>query len=411
MKLRMIALLTFFLIISLYTKAQFYPDVLNYNINGAPVNGIKIKTNIPFISTTAMPTVLIQGYAFNIAEPINIIMNWYVYGTGIINTKAISGGGYAPTITLANENGKVSIYLDSKVFYQRIHISAFAQGLSQDIAANYTGWSAVDSLLIPEATAATVVPYQSRLSGSISLPGGSVITSTGSIGLGYASPTAKLDIAGGINLRSTITNASTRPAISTTKIAGEIRGVSPVGDASDDGFIRLSAGGGTNISAQSFIEMTGFSTVSDMYKTIRMGTGGVEVIRINGSGNVGIGTSNPGLYKLAVEGTIGARKVQVKQTSWADFVFDDNYQLPSLYEVDKFIKANKHLKGIPAANEVLENGLDIGENNKMLLQVSEELMLHNINLRKDLDNLRFEIVTQRMMDLQNEIFPNRKKTK
>lgn len=105
-------------------------------------------------------------------------------------------------------------------------------------------------------------------------------------------------------------------------------------------------------------------------------------------GNVGIGTATTGEYKLAVEGTIGARRVQVKQTSWADFVFQQDYQLPSLHEVENYINANKHLSGIPSAEEVAKNGIDIGEMNKKLLQKVEELTLYMIEMKKEIEQLK-----------------------
>src|ERR1700722_2495294 len=37
-----------------------------------------------------------------------------------------------------------------------------------------------------------------------------------------------------------------------------------------------------------------------------------------------------------------------------DFVFDKNYKLPTLPEVDKYIKENKHLPGIPSATEIVK---------------------------------------------------------
>lgn len=105
------------------------------------------------------------------------------------------------------------------------------------------------------------------------------------------------------------------------------------------------------------------------------------------SANVGIGTTTPGTYKLAVEGTIGARKVKVTQSAWADFVFAPDYRLPSLQELDEYIKKHKHLPDIPTEAEVLEDGVDLGEMNKKLLQKVEELTLHIIDLNNRLKAL------------------------
>lgn len=95
-------------------------------------------------------------------------------------------------------------------------------------------------------------------------------------------------------------------------------------------------------------------------------------------GSVGIGTTTPGSYKLAVKGSIGAMRVKVSQAEWADFVFEPGYKLPSLQELERYIKTNKHLPDVPSAKEVTSEGLDLGEMNKILLQKIEELTLHLI---------------------------------
>lgn len=115
----------------------------------------------------------------------------------------------------------------------------------------------------------------------------------GRLGVGTNSPTARLNIAGGgIKLASGLGNSTTRPNLSTSSIGNyEIRGVgggSPQIDAQDDGFLRLSAGGGTSVNTQSSIDLSGYSTVSDMSSNIVMRTGGTERLRVDASGNVNI---------------------------------------------------------------------------------------------------------------------------
>jgi hypothetical protein len=122
----------------------------------------------------------------------------------------------------------------------------------------------------------------------------------GNVGIGTTSPTAKLNIAGGgIRIATGFGNATTRPALNSGSVGSyEIRGVGSGGgtaqsDGSDDGFLRLSAGGGTNTNTQTSIDLSGYSTVADMSSTIVMRTLGTERLRIDPYGKVGLGTSSP----------------------------------------------------------------------------------------------------------------------
>jgi len=102
------------------------------------------------------------------------------------------------------------------------------------------------------------------------------------------------------------------------------------------------------------------------------------------NGTVGIGTTNTGSHKLAVEGSIGAREIKVEANGWSDFVFSNDYRLPTLTEVENHIKEKGHLKGIPSAEEVEENGFFLGEMDSKLLQKIEELTLYTIQQQKEI---------------------------
>jgi hypothetical protein len=117
------------------------------------------------------------------------------------------------------------------------------------------------------------------------------------------------------------------------------------------------------------------------------------------NGNVGIGTTNPGGFRLAVEGKIGAREVVVTTTSpWPDFVFHEDYNLPSLEELEQNIKESGQLPGIPSAEQVKKSGISLGEMQSKLLQKIEELTLHMIKLSKENEALKKRIVTLELTD-------------
>ena len=104
------------------------------------------------------------------------------------------------------------------------------------------------------------------------------------------------------------------------------------------------------------------------------------------TGNVGIGTTSPS-YKLDVNGTIRANEIIVNTTG-ADFVFADDYQLRPLSEVKAFIQENKHLPEIQSAKEMQENGVGINELQTQLLQKIEELTLYLIQQEQIIEELR-----------------------
>lgn len=92
--------------------------------------------------------------------------------------------------------------------------------------------------------------------------------------------------------------------------------------------------------------------------------------------------------RLAVGGTIRAEEVVVQlRSNWPDYVFSESYALPLLSDVEKFVKENHHLPGIPSASEVKQNGNNLGEMDALLLRKIEELTLYLIQLRKDNDEL------------------------
>lgn len=118
----------------------------------------------------------------------------------------------------------------------------------------------------------------------------------------------------------------------------------------------------------------------------RLGVNGNAVI----TGAVRIGnTVTPSGYKLAVDGKAICTELLVRLVpNWPDYVFQNNYKLPGLNDVEEFIKTNKHLPGIPSAAEVEKNGVNVGEMQKLQMEKIEELTLYIIELKKEIEKLK-----------------------
>ena len=122
-------------------------------------------------------------------------------------------------------------------------------------------------------------------------------------------------------------------------------------------------------------------------ESLALRTGGnLNRIVIDKNGNVAIGDFLP-TNKLDVNGTMRAKEVIV-ETGWADYVFEKNYKLRSIEEMEQFINENKHLPNIPKASEIEKNGLKVGETNKAMMEKIEELAMYVIQLKKEIDLLK-----------------------
>ncbi|HBH49803.1 MAG TPA: hypothetical protein DDX98_14255 [Bacteroidales bacterium] len=127
-------------------------------------------------------------------------------------------------------------------------------------------------------------------------------------------------------------------------------------------------------------------------------TNGVSRMFVNESGLVGIGLSrftNNSVWQgamLAVNGGILCEKVKViSNVPSSDYVFEKNYELMPLTQVEEFISQNSHLPEVPSAEEFKENGYNIGDMDDLLLRKVEELTLYIIEQDKKIRKLSEEL--------------------
>ena len=113
-------------------------------------------------------------------------------------------------------------------------------------------------------------------------------------------------------------------------------------------------------------------------------------------GKVGVNaTNNTSEYALAVNGGIITTEVFIQEVDvWHDDVFNDDYKLIPLGDLQKFINANHHLPEVPSEAEVTERGYDMGEMQGLLLKKIEELTLYILQQEERITELENELKTK-----------------
>lgn len=222
----------------------------------------------------------------------------------------------------------------------------------------------------------------------------------GNVGIGTSAPTQPLYLVGAdkVNIYTEATSAPT-----TLKTLGQLQMKASNGDYFSMAF-RHNAGGYQDMLQT--CNITGYGVAEFMYfrfdtRKWEMRAGVTDAtflnsgnVLLNMTGAVGIGMGTmaiPSGAKVAVGGKVVCKEIEVTLAGLPDFVFNKDYKLMSLYDVENFINTNKHLPGVPSEAEVVENGLNLGDMNATLLQKVEELTLYMIQLQKENDALKVRV--------------------
>jgi hypothetical protein len=256
--------------------------------------------------------------------------------------------------------------------------------IGQDVAQNITngsnnvfiGWRTNSS----GANAAT-------LSNAIAIGANAQVTASNAlilgsgvnVGIGNTAPANKLEITQGANgnsgLRFTNLTSAIIPSLSTNQFL----------TVNSSGDVVLALVGGTK---------GAFRTTADSSLSAGWNLSDKGNLQNTNTGGVIIGpeiNKTPQGYRLYVADGILTEKIKVavKNThEWSDKVFETDYELKTLYQVADYIKANKHLPGVPSASEVVEKGVEVVKMDATLLEKIEELTLYSIQQQKEIDQLK-----------------------
>ena len=113
------------------------------------------------------------------------------------------------------------------------------------------------------------------------------------------------------------------------------------------------------------------------------------------------------LMELDNNGLLYAREIKVNLDAWPDYVFDPNYHLMPLSELQEFISENNHLPNVPNACEMEEAGINVAESNVMLMEKVEELTLYMLQLKEQLETQKQLLQQQHelILQLQEQVKP------
>jgi len=136
-------------------------------------------------------------------------------------------------------------------------------------------------------------------------------------------------------------------------------------------------------------------------KDVHIGTG-VTKSNLEVGGNIGVGATPDPNYRLSVCGNIRAKKIVV-ETNWCDYVFDKNYKLMSLAEIEEYILQNKHLPGFPRESDIESNGADIGLLLSKQMEKIEEMTLYILQLKKE-----NQVLSERLNYIESALKTNSK---
>jgi len=259
----------------------------------------------------------------------------------------------------------------------------FQNGTSNNLMLAET---AVDTWTIGYGAAGGVVPTP-----IISWNASKTTTFAGNVGIGTTSPTARLHLF----------NSSSSTYLNIDKPSTSTEGGIQFSRAGNPLFFLFSDDSSDALK----IEASGLLGESDATPRMQFPLSNKDIHMALSGGKVGIGTTSPD-YPLTVNGSIHAKEVRVDlSVPGPDYVFANDYKLPSLEEIKSYIDENKHLPEVPSAAAMEKNGVQLGEMNMILLKKIEELTLYMIESNRKIESqqIKLEEANKRIESQQQQI--------
>tara|TARA_B110000003_G_C16591376_1_gene511971 strand:+ start:112 stop:1074 length:963 start_codon:yes stop_codon:yes gene_type:complete len=206
----------------------------------------------------------------------------------------------------------------------------------------------------------------------------------GNTGIGVSSTQKKLDVGGDVKIKDNLYLLGDAELDGDANLDGKLvvlGHTTLAGNASLLGSARIKVN--LTVEGNSYVD-SNFTARGNsyFYKDVRMSKD-LKVLE-----KVAIGTDILPGYSLAVCGKIRATEVKVNAASeWCDYVFEEDYDLRDLSEVDAFIKENKHLPEIPSAKVVDAEGIEVSAMMILMMKKIEELTLYTIEQEKRINQL------------------------
>ncbi len=328
------------------------------------VSGTTFKSQITFNQAATAGGTVTDKWAIGVDGPQNNTNDFFIYSSSYGNAVVING------------SGNVGINTSSPTYPLHVVGTSYLNGavtvggtLSVTGASTLSGGGTLNGTFSGTPT----------FSGGITSSGNVIINTSSEPSLVINTPTSQANFAVATAAGGNYSQqANANDAVLRVALQNGVTQPSPAPNL----FLTNQSGGNINFT-------TGTATNND---AIRM--------QINNSGQVSIGTARPknspyNGYTLSVYGSIVGTTAYILDptlgTNWGDYVFDEDYKLTPLKEIETYVKKNHHLPEVPSKQEVIEKGVNLGEMDMVLLKKVEELTLHMIEMEKKDEKMQKEI--------------------